>query len=329
MNKNIIYLLLAFQIISCSEKKIQTTELTPIEKFSDFGFDHFLTSLSSLEFSNETFYITEYEFSRLILLKRDFSEKLLIDNSDREFGIVYPTYAHPIDGKIAVYNSGRQKIEFYNYEGQKYESPSITINTELLNFAHINGKLVFSIIPSDLNNPFVIYDLKLKSSERFGDLSDISYNQFQQIYNSLGYVFPFQKNFITIKPTTGEIISYNEELEPTFKTNILDDLNLSSVIEEINEFYKASTNSTIEIISDCKIHDDKLYLLIYNRKPEEKPNPREVIVFDIKKGGVLKLEKIYNLGDENSYYSKICLVSKDKLAAFEIQTSDIHIFDLK
>lgn len=328
MSKTILILFLIL-FIACKSKDVEKIQLTPIEKFSDFGYDHFLSSLSSIEFINEIFYITEYEHSRLMLLNKDFSEKLLIDNSDKEFGISYPTYSTPINDKIAVYNSGRQKIDFYTYEGEILKSSSIKVNSELLNFAKSKNQLLYSIIPSDLKGPFVISDINSKKIKRFGELSEIHYNKFQEMYNSLGYIFPSQNGFLTLKPTTGELISYNSELKTTFKSNILEELNLNTVIEIVNEFYKTTSTSTMDIVSDCKLFNDKLYILIYNRKIDEKPNPREVVVFHIEKDGSLQLDKIYELGEINGYYSKICLISSDKLAAFEIQTSDIHIFDLK
>ncbi|RZS94654.1 hypothetical protein [Cecembia calidifontis] len=329
MIKFISHLTILLFILGCSKVQTEKIQLLPTEKFSDYDLDYFLSSLSSIEFVNDTFYITEYDYSRLLILNRDFSKYLIIDDSNEDSGVSYPTFSIPIDNKIAVYNSGKQRIDFYTNEGKFIENLSLKVNSELLNFTQLDNKLVYSILLDDLQGQFIIHDQYSHEIKRFGELTNVSFNKFQEIYNSKGYIFPLKKGFITVLPTTGEITIYDSDLNLSYSTNILEEINLKSVKENIYNFYKTTTNSTIDIVSDCKFYDDKLFILIYNRKPEERPNPRQIIVFNIHQNEKIRLETIYTIGEINSYYSKICIIPPDKIAAFELQTSDIHIFELK
>jgi hypothetical protein len=322
-------LTLILLIIGCSKVRTEKIHLSPTEKFSDYDLDYFLSSISSIEFVNGTFYITEYDYSRLLVLDRDFSKKLLVDGANEDSGVSYPTFSIPINNKIAVYNSGKQRIDFYTNEGEFINNLSLKVNSELLNFTQLDNKLVYSILPDDLQGQFILHDRYSNEIKRFGELTNVSFNKFQEIYNSKGYIFPLKKGFITVLPTTAEILIYDSDLTLIYSTDLLTEANLKSVKEKIYNFYQTTTNSTIDIVADCKLFGDKLYILIYNRKPEERPNPREILVFNIHKNEKIRLEKIYDIGDINSYYSKICLIPPNKLAAFELQTSDIHIFELK
>lgn len=323
------FLFCALIIAGCSRPEIRRTQLSPHEKFSEYGHDHFLASVSSMEFVNETFLLTEYDFSRLIWLNSDFSEKLLIDNGDEVSGVEYPTYATIIGDKLAVYNSGRQRIQFYQNQGILLDSLSIVVTSDILNFAKSGDNLVFSIFPEDLRNPFISYNLNQKKSQRFGEITNLYFDQFQQIHNSRGYIFPYEEGYTTVNPTTGEVSLYDKAGQRTFYTDIFEQANLNSVKNTLTEFYKKTSNSTMDIISDCKFIDNKLYILIYNRKEGEKPNPREVLVFSVNQNNNIQIDRIYEIGEGESYYSKLCLISPYKLAAFELQTSDIHVFELK
>jgi hypothetical protein len=315
-------------IFSCQEKPSMVIDLMPIEKFSDQKFDYFLSNVSSLEFNNDTYYLSEYEFSRVLLLNKDYSLKLLIDDRNGDLGISYPTYTLPILNKIAVYSAGKHKIDFFTHEGELIDSLSIKVTSELLNFAPIDDKLVYSILPEDLEGQFKIHSLIDKENRRFGELTKMQNNNFQKLYNSKSYIFPYQDKFITLAPTTGELSIYNSSGEVTFNSNLLDLLGLEIVKEEIENFYKSKGSSTMDIASDCKILENRIYILMYDRRPEAKPNPREVVVLKINENNKIVYEKTFNLGDPESYYSKICLTSPKQLAAFELVTSDIHIFNL-
>ena len=315
-------------IFSCQEKPLMVIDLMPIEKFSDQNFDFFLSNISSLEFKNDTYYLSEYEFSRVLLLNKDYSLQLLLDDRNGDLGISYPTYALPLSNKIAVYSSGKQKIDLFTQEGELIDSLSITVTSELLNFAPIDDKLVYSILPEDLKGQFEIHSLFGKGVRNFGELTKVQNNNFQKIYNSKSYIFPYQDKFITLAPTTGELSIYNSIGDAIHNSNLLDLLGLGTVKEEVENFYKSKGSSTMDIASDCKIFGNRIYVLMYDRRPEAKPNPREVVVLKINENNKIEYEKTYILGNPESYYSKICLTSSEQLAAFELVTSDIHIFNL-
>jgi hypothetical protein len=325
--KNITVLSILLTLsFSCKEKASKIIDLAPIEKFSDQNADFFLSNVSSLEFNNDTYYLSEYEFSRVLLLNKDCSLKLLLDDRNGDLGISYPTYTLPISNKIAVYNAGKHKIDFFTQEGKLIDSLSIIVTSELLNFAPVDDKLVYSILPEDLKGQFEIHSLFGKEGRNFGELTKMQNNNFQKIYNSKSYIFPYQNKFITLAPTTGELSIYTSTGESIYSSNILDLLELETVKEEVEIFYKAKGSSTMDIASDCKIFGNRLYVLMYDRRPEAKPNPREVVTLKITENNKFEYEKTYSLGDQESYYSKICLISPEKLAAFELVTSDIHIF---
>lgn len=228
-----------------------------------------------------------------------------------------------------MYNSGKQRIQFYQDQGILPDSLSIVVTSDLLNFAKSGENLVFLIFPEDLRNPFISYNLTQKKSHRFGEITNLYLNQFQQIHNSRWYIFPYEEGYTTVNPTTGEVSPYDKAGQRTFYTDIFEHANLNSVKNTLTEFYKKTTNSTMDIISDCKFIENKLYMLIYDRKEGEKPNPREVLVFRVNQNKNIQIDGIYEIGEGDSYYSKICLISPYRLAAFELQTSDIHVFELK
>jgi len=327
--KYLNYLVIGLLLLSCGTRKVEMKDISPIAKMSDSNPIYFLAAVSSIEFKNDLYYISDYEYNNIKILNRDFSMHLEMEGGESGLGINYPTFIAPINDIIGIYNAGSNKLEFFMNDGRKILNRSHQINTEILNFSVLNENIFYSVLTDGSTPPITFSNMNNGNEIHLGSFTETYETEFQKIHKSAGYVFTDNKDHIySVLPATGEIQIHTLNQPNIYSYSIYDEPQLKKDKEQLDTFYKTSNSGIMLVISDCKVYDDKLYILIYDRENGKFLQQRRILVYNISDASNINLETIYTLGNTSSLYTKFCLLDKSQLVAFEYQSSDLHIFQL-
>jgi hypothetical protein len=316
-------ILVSLILFACSKNKVQEIDLYSTLSSYEINKEIILAGVSSIDWQNNNFIITEYDYNRLYSLSKDFQ----LHNSFDNLGLLYPSYpnfAKFNNNSVWVYSAEKRKIFQYS-ANEVISEHEIVSDTDLINFDTNGDELIYSRVDFE-EEPFVLIDLKTGNMKRFGEYLEDMPNTFLNHYMLNSFSFIREDSYFFVQPYNGMISEYDKNFQLKNRINILDFPQFSIVKEYFSTFFKSKNNSLVSLISDAKLIDDKLYLLIYERNPELPPNPRTLLRLDLENGIVL--ETIIKLGGEDDYFTKFCNVEGNKFAFYEYQTSSIQFFEI-
>ncbi|TDQ14791.1 hypothetical protein DFQ04_3385 [Algoriphagus boseongensis] len=316
--------LIVFILFACQGNKIQEIELQPLSDYENKSSESVIfAGISSMDFANNFFLMTEFDYDRYYLLSRDRNEILEFNDTSKVEFPKYPSFGRFYNNNIWLYSSEFKKV-FQLFNQDIVNEVKVDSHTDLLNFDVDNERLIYSRVDFS-GPPFVHVDLKTGEETFFGKYFDNMKDSFLNHYLLTSYSFIHGDNYIFVLPYNGMILKFDKSFALIDNVSVLDYPNFSQAKEFVNNYYQSKTNSLVSIVSDCKIINNKLYMLVYERNPNFSLNPRTVLVFDL--NNKINLEKVIKIGGEDDYFTKFCKYEKNVFAFFEYQTSSLKFFE--
>lgn len=306
-----------FILTNCKKKesiieKVDLKEEMGIAQFSDSSF---FSDIRSICFSDNHYYISDYNRDQIFVTTKDFKLCKIIGNKGQgpgEFTGAAQLYLN--EDVILAVNDGKRSVEMFN--GQKYIGtiplPDKSF-TGLTRFFEKNGYIYFSC--SSVTHSISKYNYTSKKTYSFGQVKKYSTDRETLLKNDRHLLL--YKNMILAIPDCQSIIElYNLDgkLLSTFDFSDIDPVNNTLKFVESK---KQTENSYCVTNVDVSICKSKLFILILTVDKKSNTQSNTILEFEID-GTKIIPSKILNLG--KGWFETFC-VSEQGIVTFNTQNN--------